>query len=183
MMVRLVVLFCLMSGLLVAGPAAAQSTQEREIAREVLSGLQEKSIRQSREFCGMIGKDAFGRFVVGPVSRGSAASCRYRPPRSAVEIVATFHTHGGYLRGYDNEVPSILDLVAERSLGTRGYVSTPGGRFWIVDGPAETATLICGPKCLPWDPKFTDGNFGPVQKRFTGRELLDRAQARPSFAP
>lgn len=124
----------------------------------------------------MIGIDKTGAYVVGPISRGTAARCTFRRPKHAEKIVASFHTHGGYLAGYDNEVPSIIDLESERSHGLRGYVATPGGRFWLVDGVAVRVTLLCGPKCLPWDPRFQDGELARIRDSYSRRELFERAR-------
>lgn len=155
---------------------AAQTATETALARKMLRELQTRSIQESREFCGMIGVDADGNYVVGPISRGTAARCTFRRPRAAKKIVASFHTHGGYLPGYDNEVPSIIDLESERSQGLRGYVATPGGRFWLVDGKKSRVSLICGPKCLPWDPRYNDGELARIHESYSRRELFERAR-------
>ena len=47
-----------------SGPGAAQPRAEMELAKDLLRGMQAKSIRESREYCGMIGVDAKGRYVV-----------------------------------------------------------------------------------------------------------------------
>lgn len=156
--------------------AMAQPRGETDLARELLHDMQARSIRESREFCGMIGIDAQGRYVVGPISRGTAARCAFRRPRTAKRIVASFHTHGGYLPDYDNEVPSIIDLESERATGLRGYVATPGGRFWLVDGETSRVTLICGPKCLPWDPRYTQGEFETIARSYSRQQLFERAR-------
>lgn len=163
---------------LLASPVlgVAQPSAEMALARELLSDMQARSIRESREFCGMIGVDDQGRYVVGPISRGTAARCTFRRPRTAKRIVASFHTHGGYLAGYDNEVPSIIDLESERAHGLRGYVATPGGRFWLVDGKNSRVTLICGPRCLPWDPRFTNGELERIRGSYSREELFERSR-------
>ncbi len=162
--------------LLAPWPAFAQPAAEQTLARSLLRDMQARSIRESREFCGMIGIDASGRYVVGPISRGTAARCTFRRPRTAERIVASFHTHGAYLAGYDNEVPSIIDLESERSQGLRGYVATPGGRFWLVDGVRSQVSLICGPKCLPWDPRFDDGELERIRKSYSRDQLFERSR-------
>ena len=45
-------------------------------------------------------------------------------------------------------------MGADFEEGTNGYVSTPGGRLWFVDGRAREASLICGPRCLTQDPFY-----------------------------
>ncbi|MEM8730723.1 MAG: DUF4329 domain-containing protein [Pseudomonadota bacterium] len=169
-------LIALLTWLALPALGAAQPSSEMKLARDLLSDMQERSIRESREFCGMIGVDRDGRYVVGPIARGTAARCTFRRPRTAERIVASFHTHGGFLAGYDNEVPSIIDLESERAQGLRGYVATPGGRFWLVDGVKSQVTLICGPKCLPWDPRFEKGEIERIRKSYTRQELFERAR-------
>lgn len=155
-------------------PALAGSKEIEALAKSVLRDLQAPSIRQSREYCGIIYYTSAGELKAGPAKRGSRARCRARIPRDVYELVGTYHTHGGYLEGYDNEVPSITDLEGEVLSRTIGYVSTPGGRFWLVDGVRREIQLICGPKCMPWDPRFDDGNFGKIKSRYSAKQLYER---------
>lgn len=159
------------------GTVSAQSRAEQDLAKQILRDLQERSVQGNREFCGVIGKDSSGRLVVSRVARGTRAGCRYpRTPRQT-ELVATFHTHGAFLVRYDNEVPSVLDVLAEMATQTHGYVSTPGGRFWFVNGRTGKVRLLCGPKCLPWDPRYVPDLAGPVASSYT-LEQLKRRQLR-----
>ena len=171
--VRLLVLALLLLAALSA-PAMAQPAAEQALARSLLRDMQARSIRESREFCGMIGIDASGRYVVGPISRGTAARCTFRRPRTAQRIVASFHTHGGYLAGYDNEVPSIIDLESERSQGLRGYVATPGGRLWYLDSGMGIAVQLCGIGCVASDPQFRPGDDGVIRSSYTYQQLKAR---------
>jgi hypothetical protein len=165
----LVILLCLP-----APQLRAQSVEVDALARSVLTGLQAQSIRGNREFCGLIWRDRAGRLVAGEPVRGRRARCRYPDaPRDAMEIY-TYHTHGAFLKQFDNEVPSVLDVLAEMQTQTIGYVSTPGGRLWVVDGRAGTARLICGPKCLPWDPRFIPGFAGPIAGFYSLSDLKRR---------
>ena len=43
-----------------------------------------------------------------------------------------------------------------------GWVSTPGGRLWFVDGRSGALRQICGRGCLPVDPGFVPEEHGPV---------------------
>ena len=155
-------------------PVQAQSAELTALARETLRGLQDRSIRANREFCGLIGRDTAGRLVVSRIVRGRRASCRYPNPPDGVEVIATFHTHGAFLEAYDNEVPSVLDVEGEMSTGTHGFVSTPGGRFWYVDGRRGRARLICGPKCMPWDSRFVPGLAGTIAPAYSLQDLRIR---------
>ena len=124
--------------------AVAQNRQEMAAARQILSGLQERSIQNNREYCGVLLRKDDGTLISSKAYRGTKARCRVRRIPSGAEVVASYHTHGAYLPGFDNEVPSILDLEVEMEWGIDGYVSTPGGRFWHVDGRAGTVNLVCG---------------------------------------
>ena len=158
--------------------SAAQAQTEEDVARETLRALQEKSVRSNREYCGLIWRDAAGRLVAGEAVRGGRARCRYPYPPAGVVVVATYHTHGSFLESYDNEVPSVLDVLAELGTRTRGYVSTPGGRFWVIDGHTGDVRQICGPKCLPWDARFVPGLVGPVAGKYTLDQLKSRQLSR-----
>ncbi|MCE8008141.1 DUF4329 domain-containing protein [Aestuariivita sp.] len=160
--------------LVLASTAQAQSKAEIDLAKQTLRALQERSVQGNREYCGLIGRDAAGRLVVVPARRGTRARCRYPDAPQSLRIVATYHTHGAFLRSYDNEVPSVLDVLAEVATGTNGYVSTPGGRFWYINGKTGEVRLICGPKCLPWDPRFVAGLAGPIAGKYTLNQLRER---------
>ena len=54
--------------------------------------------------------------------------------------------------------------------------ATPGGRFWFVDGQTGVSRQICSLGCLPQDPDFVPGVFGPVAQRYTLADL-DRRES------
>lgn len=147
--------------------ARAQDPQVAALAREVLSQLQERSIKAGREYCGMIGRTVNGDLVLGKVRKGRAGSCM--PPRDPVGFfaVASFHTHGAYDPDYDNEVPSVNDVLSDMDEGTDGYVSTPGGRLWHVDRHTGRAVQLCGEGCLPMDPHHEPDPDLPVLRSYT----------------
>jgi hypothetical protein len=39
-------------------------------------------------------------------------------------------------------------MLGDMEEGVNGYVATPGGRFWYIDGDRGVATQICGPGAL-----------------------------------
>lgn len=160
--------------LLLSGPVAAQSRAEQDLAKQTLRALQAESIRGNREFCGVIGEDASGRLIVSEANRGTRARCRYPNAPVGTNLVATYHTHGAFLKRFDNEVPSVLDVLADMSTGTNGYISTPGGRFWFVNGRTGEVRMLCGPKCLPWDPRYVPDLAGPVAGKYTLDQLRRR---------
>ena len=173
-MTRLPMILIAVFLLIAPAVATAQSRAEENLARETLRELQARSVNGNREYCGVIGKTAEGRLVVGRVARGTRARCRYPGPPNGTRMVATFHTHGAFLESFDNEVPSVLDVLADMSTRTNGYVSTPGGRFWVVNGRTGEVRLICGPKCLPWDPRYIPDLAGPVAGKYTLDQLKRR---------
>ncbi|MEM7642431.1 MAG: DUF4329 domain-containing protein [Pseudomonadota bacterium] len=157
---RTIVLAALLT--LAALPGWAQNAEVQRIARDALTELQAPSFAQNREFCGVIGRFGDGRMAITPHRGGGVAGCTPRGWRGMAEILATYHTHGAYGPEFDNEVPSLYDLLSVMSERVDGYVSTPGGRFWFVDGSRGEARLICGPRCLPSDPNFReDGEIVP----------------------
>ena len=156
------------------GAFAGSLHEEQEFARSILHGLQEASIRSNREYCGLIGRDALGRLIATEAVRGTRARCRYPDPPPGTVVVASFHTHGAFLRNYDNEVPSVLDVMSEAASRTRGYISTPGGRFWMVDGRTGVSRLLCDARCLPWDPRYQPGLGGAVASKYSIDDLRRR---------
>ncbi|WP_082152671.1 DUF4329 domain-containing protein [Candidatus Rhodobacter oscarellae] len=97
-----------------------------------------------------------------------------RDPRDAAEIIASFHTHGGFDEDADSEVPSVSDVLADMEEGLDGYLSTPGGRFWFIDGQTGVSRQLCGLGCLPQDPDFAPGLHGTISKRYTLGQLEAR---------
>lgn len=125
-------------------------------ARTFLNDLNVRSIREGREHCGYIFIDPQGRLQATPPRAGTFASCDMVAPRVGQGIIASYHTHGSYGRDYDNEVPSVIDLMSDFDYGIDGYVSTPGGRVWLVDFQTQTTRQVCGLRCVT-----SDGNFVP----------------------
>lgn len=158
-------------------PALAQDPAEMRAAREVLMQLQPRSFAENREYCGYVGVLPDGTVSVTEVTRGRRDSCLSRADESRfVEIVASFHTHAGFDPEADSEVPSIEDIEGDMFEGVDGYVATPGGRLWYIDGQRGVATLICGLGCMGQDPNFVPGIAGPIANRYT----LDDLDARMS---
>ena len=158
-------------------PVLAQDPAEMRAAREVLMQLQPRSFAENREYCGYVGVLPDGTVSVTEVTRGRRDSCLSRADESRfVEIVASFHTHAGFDPEADSEVPSIEDIEGDMFEGVDGYVSTPGGRLWYIDGRRGVATLICGLGCMGQDPNFVPGIAGPIANRYT----LDDLDARMS---
>lgn len=156
-------------------PAAAQSPSETAAARAILSELQFDSFDNNREYCGTIAINDDGAYIYSRVRRGRKDSCR--PPNAwGGEVIASFHTHAGFDFDADSEVPSPADVYSDFDEGINGYVATPGGRFWFIDGQNLTVSMICGIGCLPQDPDFQPGVFGEIRSFYTIDDLEWRLQ-------
>ncbi|MEY1554535.1 DUF4329 domain-containing protein [Yoonia sp. R2331] len=154
-------------------PVQAQDAAEVAVAREVLASLQDLSFRKRREYCGFIGYNAAGELVASPATAGTQASCG-APFPDDLAVVASYHTHGAFDHGYFNEIPSDVDMESDAEFLLNGYVSTPGGRLWYIDGRAWVARQICGVGCLPVAPGFRKGLNGAIAERYTFDELVQK---------
>lgn len=167
----------LVAGVLVAHPTASQAQPAAELAaaRAILNQLQPRSFAENREYCGYIGVLGDGRYMATDVTRGRNDSCLSRADESRfVGVTASFHTHAGFDPGADSEVPSSTDVEGDMSEGVNGYLATPGGRLWFIDGRTGVATQLCGPGCMGQDPDFVAGDAGPIAQRYTLQELRQR---------
>lgn len=157
------------------GPGGAQDAAELSAARAVLLQLQPRSFAENLEYCGYVGRMPDGRLTATEVTRGDAWGCLSRADESRfVEVVASFHTHAAFSRDADSEVPSSSDVVGDREEGVNGYVATPGGRLWFIDGRRGVATQICGPGCMGQDPDFIPGDAGPIAPSYSLQQLRAR---------
>lgn len=169
--------------LLLAAPAVAETAALandralRAAAKQVLTGLQAQSFKTGREYCGLLGRDPAGRIVATKARRGGVDGCTPRDFRDdRIEPIASFHTHAAYDPDADSEVPSFIDLTADMDEGLVGFVSTPGGRFWVTIPEQSRVVQICGLRCLPQDRLFVAGDWGNIAKSYTLRQLKQREQ-------
>lgn len=170
MSMRRFFLFALLCG----APAAAQTSDEIAFARGLLNSLQEKSFEERREYCGYIGYLEDGSLAATKPRPGREASCLiWRWPRK-IDVVASYHTHANFDPQYYNETPSVEDVLGDGAAGIDGYVATPGGRFWYVDGETGSIRQLCSPGCMKVDPDFVAGVEGPVRRQYTFEELTRR---------
>lgn len=159
---------------LVAGTpqdAAAQSREETEFVTALLTNLNPLSIEFNREICGFVVRRPGGELESTKVSWGTEATCASSPVPPGYEVLSSWHTHAAWGRGYDGEVPSTIDVEGDMRLGVNGWVSTPGGRLWFVNGQTGDTHQVCGRDCLPADPNFFPEEHGPVEKRYTLQAL------------
>ncbi len=156
-------------------PPTVSQEELSSLARSTLSELQTRSFSEDREFCGLLLEDEEGNLSVSEIYVGDAATCSFNWDISPEKFaVASFHTHGGFSREYDSEVPSILDLEGDIADRIDGYVSTPGGRLWHVDWDEEQAKQICGEDCLPRDPDYERCDAIEPAATYTVRALKAR---------
>ncbi|WP_394153470.1 DUF4329 domain-containing protein [Loktanella salsilacus] len=160
--------------LLLATFAHAQDAQELALARSVLTSLQAQSFKKQREYCGYLGLTRDGELVSTAPVAGDMASCAARFPDD-IAVIASYHTHGTFNEGYFNEMPSTIDVESDSAAYMNGYVSTPGGRFWYINGRTRVSRQICGVGCLPVAPRFRKGADGEVAEEYT-YEALRRHQ-------
>jgi hypothetical protein len=165
-----------------AGPVAAEpgfvhepgfTPVERALVLALFTAVQPRSIAKDIEICGYIYRDEAGHLRATAAEDGETETCMAPWPARG-EPLASWHTHGAFNDEMWTEVPSARDLQADNYEGVDGWVATPGGRLWHVDGANMIATLICGPACLPHDPAYEPAASGPVGSRYTLDALLDK---------
>lgn len=162
-----------LAALLAASSVQGQSTEEIDLATAALSALQGPSFDQDREFCGYFAYDVDGALVATPATTGERDTCLYDGPEDGYVMVLSYHTHGRFSTDFAAEIPSVSDIEADEAEGIDGFVATPGGRLWYVDTTDMIVRQICGIGCLPVDPRFIEGDAGPVAQSYTYQELLD----------
>lgn len=158
--------------------AFAQAPAEAQFARQFLDALQPRSIAEKREYCGYFGYDPSGKFVATRATRGTLDGCLAAEPPHDLDLVASYHTHANYEPEHDSEVPSADDVLGDQEEGVDGYVSTPGGRVWFIDGERAIAHQVCAIGCVTADPRFraeTDPDW-TVPPRLTLDDIYDRSE-------
>ena len=161
-------------GFSVVAPNAPSGPVVDQFARNFLNTIQAASIRDRAEYCGYIFMNAAGQLEATLPRRGTFASCEMPAPERGRGIIASYHTHGAFDQGYDNEVPSTLDLLSDFQFGMDGYVSTPGGRVWLVDVQTRTTRQLCGRGCVISDPQYRDTGDASIRPVYTLQSLQQR---------
>ncbi len=162
------------SGQRSGGPAsfAPPADQADAFAISYLNSIQRRSFAEHRELCGYFVLTPSGEIAATPPVPGDLASCSQAAP--GADVFASYHTHGAFDDGYDNEVPSPEDLMGDFHFGIDGYVSTPGGRVWRVEYDVQAALLICGQGCVAVDPNYDFADDLGIRNRYTVAQLQAR---------
>lgn len=155
---------------LTGGQVAAFDDAQMDFIRQTMAEVQELSFDTNREYCGYFGF-VDGEFAASRIAKGRKSSCRAYVPEDDFQAVASFHTHGRYSPRFNSEIPSTDDLLTDHDEGVDGFMSTPGGRFWFIDGANLQAELICDLACLPQDPRFQRDPELDLQEFYTLEDL------------
>jgi hypothetical protein len=156
-------------------PAArAQDAAEADFVLGLMEQMNRLSVTFNREVCGFVLQDNEGNYSSTKASWGGEASCASMPLEAGMRAVSSWHTHAAWGLGYDGEVPSIQDVEGDMRFGVNGWVGTPGGRLWYVNGTTGTMTQHCGRGCLPEDPNFFPEEHGPVAESYSLDALYTR---------
>ncbi|MFK7753660.1 MAG: DUF4329 domain-containing protein [Sedimentitalea sp.] len=172
------ILICLLLSTIALPAQSLRAQTMQQIAFDALQAQQAPSIRRNSEYCGLIVRRPDGSLTARRAHRGTRDSCQRTWNSNFTDVVAIFHTHGRYLPQYDNEVPSIRDMKSATRSKLFSYVSTPAGRFWVIDPKTGVARLICGPRCMSWDPRHVPDPDDRILNRYTLELLKQRALAR-----
>jgi len=155
-------------------PLAAQDAEETAFVTAMMESMNRLSVTFNREVCGYILRRADGGYESSKASWGGHASCASTPVADGQVAIASWHTHAAYAAEYDNEVPSIQDVEGDMRQGINGWVSTPGGRLWFVDGQTGFIRQACGRGCLPVGPNAQDAPHDPVPPSMSLDQLYMR---------
>lgn len=121
-----------------------------------LDELQPESIARNSEICGYFGQTQDGVLVATLPVVGGSHACELDWPEDLI-VIASYHTHSAWDPDSDSEVPSTDDMAGDMSDGIDGYIATPGGRVWRIEGPEGVARLLCGPGCVTRDRDWKPG--------------------------
>jgi hypothetical protein len=133
--------------------------------------LQQLSFATGHEYCGYLGRDAHDRIQFTPIRRGHTNGCTPVNPDNSFAATASLHTHGAYSPSVPAEFPTVRDMLSDAREGVNGYIGTPGGRLWFIDGTAMIAVQLCGLGCLPRDPNFVAGDDGEIAQSYSLDDL------------
>ena len=144
---------------------------QAQLTMVTLNALQAQSFQTKSEFCGYIVRNTTGRMLATPATQGNFESCLPAAPAHNNEVLASYHTHGAFEPDTPAEFPSINDVQGDQAEDINGYLSTPGGRIWFVNGTNAIVTQLCGVGCVTQDPAFIAGLDGTIPVSLTLQDL------------
>ena len=101
-----------------------------------------------------------------PAVAGDVVSCPAADPPEDFYVTASYHTHAAFDREHESEVPSVDDMLGDIEEPVDGYVGTPEGRVWFIDGEAETAEALCTALRIMANPDQDDDVYGIIPEAF-----------------
>lgn len=116
-------------------------------AYQAVIDINATSIRQHREYGGMIYQNPSGTFSYTEPNKGSATSVNPGGPNSVpsgTTATAYYHTHGGNDPGYVNEEFSGPDKNYANSYSIDGYLGTPSGSIQKYNSSSGSVTTLSG---------------------------------------
>ena len=155
-------------------PAHAQDADEQQFVMALMRSMNRHSITYNREVCGYVLRDQAGRLSSSKSSWGEHDSCAMMDAPAGMRIISSWHTHAAFDPRYDNAVPSTIAVESDVSRHTTGWVATPAGRLWFIDGQTGLMRQVCGENCLPTDPNIVSDPHPKAAKTYTLDQLYRR---------
>ena len=101
-------------------------------ARQVLNGINPKSVAENREYGGWVYRNADATFSATEPKQGTVDAVNIGSPNSVPRgtvATASYHSHAAYDPRYDSEHFSPTDIAMDVAWGVDGYLATPVGTF------------------------------------------------------
>ena len=151
-------------------------------AMAAMQRYNDKSVRNSVEYGGLIYKMLDGRFDFTPAVRGGSHNVKpweaaRMIPKGATEV-GYYHTHPGVGGHMTSELFSPNDIAAARErswpgMDYRAYLATPSGKYLVYEVDThETVALQNGTSQVPLDVAI--GRDLLIREKLAEEELLDR---------
>jgi RHS repeat-associated protein len=105
----------------------------RDAGSAALRDINGRSIRENREYAGIIYKNSDGTYSYTPPRKGDEHKSNTGIAPIGNEVVGDYHTHGAESPEYDDENFSKTDKNGNESDGIAGYLATPSGKILEFD--------------------------------------------------